>query len=187
MNIKDLQRNWDELARTDPLWAIITLPDKKGNKWGIEEFFETGIKEVMEVLRHSESLGVNLQRRRALDFGCGVGRLTQAMAAGIPVIGSDAAGPREIVEAGKTGLLVPSGNPDRLGRAIIELLDSKDVRTTMGRRGQERVGDLFSTDHFNQTLHSVYQSISKERSGTTITMLQKGTSHVVDPKPAKVV
>ena len=80
MHIKDLQKNWDEFGRTDPLWAIITDPAKKGGGWDVGEFFRTGRDEVAAVLRYAAALGVRAGRRRALDFGCGVGRLTQALA-----------------------------------------------------------------------------------------------------------
>jgi ubiquinone/menaquinone biosynthesis C-methylase UbiE len=80
MSLKGLQDNWDELSKLDPLFAILSWPDKKNNKWDIEDFFQTGVEEIGLILRHLDSLGINVPRRIALDFGCGVGRLTQALA-----------------------------------------------------------------------------------------------------------
>ena len=40
--IRRLQRSWERFGRVDPLWAIVTWPGKKGNKWDPEEFFQTG-------------------------------------------------------------------------------------------------------------------------------------------------
>jgi len=79
MDIKRLQKNWDELGKTDPLWAILTHPDKKGNRWEIGEFFKTGESEIGRIMEYAESLDANLQRFRALDFGCGIGRLSQPL------------------------------------------------------------------------------------------------------------
>jgi SAM-dependent methyltransferase len=81
MDLNELQRNWDALGRADPLWAIKFDPSKKGNRWELEEFFRTGEREVAELEAWLDGLDVTLRRGRALDFGCGVGRLTQAMAA----------------------------------------------------------------------------------------------------------
>ncbi len=80
MELKELQRNSNEFGKRDPLWAIITWGDKKGGKWNADEFFETGKQEIREVMQYVEKLGLLQQRGRALDFGCGVGRLTQALA-----------------------------------------------------------------------------------------------------------
>ncbi|MDQ6891791.1 MAG: class I SAM-dependent methyltransferase [Acidobacteriota bacterium] len=80
MELKELQKNWNQFGKQDPLWAIITWDDKKGNKWDPNEFFETGEQEIREVMQYVEKLGLLRQRGRALDFGCGVGRLTQALA-----------------------------------------------------------------------------------------------------------
>ncbi len=79
MNLKNLQKNWNEFGKTDPLWAILTGSDKKGKKWKTEEFFKTGVREVDSVMKYAESLSISISHRRALDFGCGVGRLTQAL------------------------------------------------------------------------------------------------------------
>jgi SAM-dependent methyltransferase len=81
MQIRELQQNWNEFGKQDPLWAILTDPGKQGNRWDLEEFFETGRQEIDDLVAFVEALGVSLQHGEALDFGCGVGRLTQALAA----------------------------------------------------------------------------------------------------------
>lgn len=78
--LENVRENWEEFAKTDPLWAIYTAKDKKGNKWKKDEFFDTGKAYVKNLLHHIESLNVNISFGRALDFGCGVGRITQALA-----------------------------------------------------------------------------------------------------------
>lgn len=80
MNIKRLRRHWDALGKTDPLWANLTNDDKRGGKWDAEEFFLTGEQEIQEVMDFVRTLSVTFAHDRALDFGCGVGRLTQALA-----------------------------------------------------------------------------------------------------------
>jgi len=80
VNLAGLQRNWDLLGRADPLWAVLFDPAKRGNRWRPEEFFATGRQEVARLLADLERLGVRVHGGRALDFGCGAGRLTQALA-----------------------------------------------------------------------------------------------------------
>lgn len=80
-SLEQIQRDWDRHAETDPLWAILTHPDMKGGKWDEAAFFETGRQEIERVVQYAGALGVDLGRGTALDFGCGVGRLTRALAA----------------------------------------------------------------------------------------------------------
>jgi len=76
-----LKENWDCLAQNDPLWAICTDPSKRNRGWNQEEFFSTGQAEIETVLQYISSLGLTPEfDGAALDFGCGVGRLTQALA-----------------------------------------------------------------------------------------------------------
>jgi ubiquinone/menaquinone biosynthesis C-methylase UbiE len=80
MNIKELQLHWDTFGRTDPLFAILTDVRKEGRRWSTDEFFAEGRKEIDDLMNDLESLELEAPRKRALDFGCGVGRLTQSLA-----------------------------------------------------------------------------------------------------------
>ena len=79
MELDDLRRNWEAFGEIDPLWAILTDPTKKNNRWNPEEFFATGETEIDWVMNFVAALSVSPKRETALDFGCGVGRLTQAL------------------------------------------------------------------------------------------------------------
>ncbi len=76
MNLKNLQKHWDAFGKENPLWAVLTST----KQWKLDEFFETGIQEINEVMDYASTLPASFSKRRALDFGCGVGRLTQALA-----------------------------------------------------------------------------------------------------------
>lgn len=75
-----VRSDWDRHAEIDPLWAILTDPRMKDRRWETEAFFETGRREIDALMHHAASLEVPLVRHRAMDFGCGVGRLTRALA-----------------------------------------------------------------------------------------------------------
>jgi SAM-dependent methyltransferase len=79
MDLAALQRHWDTFGKQDPFWAILTDPERRGNRWSPEEFFETGRVEIAELMANAERLAVPRRWQRALDFGCGAGRLTQAL------------------------------------------------------------------------------------------------------------
>lgn len=84
-SLNKLQENWEGFAQVDPLWAICVDSQRQGNKWTKEDFFETGKTEIGKLMTYLQSLGLPLDRgATALDFGCGVGRLTRALAQYFP-------------------------------------------------------------------------------------------------------
>ncbi len=80
MNLSDIQKNWDQFGKDDPYWAILTDPNKKGNKWEEEDFFKTGRNRIAQVVKKLKKLNPEFIFQSALDFGCGVGRLTLGLA-----------------------------------------------------------------------------------------------------------
>lgn len=78
MDLCELQRNWEEFGCTDPMWAVLAEPSKKGGRWDEDEFFANGRALVTAIVTQLQSFGLPTERQTALDFGCGVGRLTQA-------------------------------------------------------------------------------------------------------------
>lgn len=84
MEFGELRRNWNDFGKTDPLWAILTVPGTRHGGWDPDEFFRAGQTEIELVMqRVAEETGGRRPagHGRALDFGCGAGRLTQALAA----------------------------------------------------------------------------------------------------------
>jgi alpha-maltose-1-phosphate synthase len=68
----------------------------------------------------------------------------EAMACETPVVASAVGGILEVVEDGKTGLLVPPARPDELARALTRVLQDPGLARAMGRAGRQRVEDKFS-------------------------------------------
>lgn len=81
IDLERLRSDWDALAKRDALWAILTDGEKAGGGWDVGEFFATGEIEMATVMGYLSEVGCLPEAEgAALDFGCGVGRLTQAMA-----------------------------------------------------------------------------------------------------------
>jgi len=86
-DLLEIQKNWDKLAKLDPLYAIKVgirneggeWESKEGGKWDILEFFQTGIDEIDSVMKEIDQLNLKISHKKALDFGCGVGRVTQEL------------------------------------------------------------------------------------------------------------
>ncbi|NEO62860.1 MAG: glycosyltransferase family 4 protein, partial [Moorea sp. SIO4G2] len=65
----------------------------------------------------------------------------------------------EIVEDGKTGLLVERSNADALADAILQLLSDQELRTSMGQAGHQRAVELFSFEKVVDDLLTQYKTI----------------------------
>lgn len=75
-----MQRHWDSLSRQDPLGAILARSKNENVAWDVERFFQSGVFEIDQMIRYAESFQPLVEKHFALDFGCGVGRLTEALA-----------------------------------------------------------------------------------------------------------
>lgn len=86
----------------------------------------------------------------------------EAMASGVPVVASAIGGLPDIVEDGRSGSLVPSGDAATLASAIQSLLDDPDRREDMGRAARERVGG-FREFAVVPRIEALYRSLAGRR------------------------
>jgi len=91
----------------------------------------------------------------ALMEGFGIAVL-EAMAMRKPVVATTTGGLPEIVQDGKTGVLVPPNEPDALAGAIVGLLQDSTRRVSMGRSGLNRVETLFTVEAMMDRLIAAY-------------------------------
>jgi glycosyltransferase involved in cell wall biosynthesis len=85
--------------------------------------------------------------------------LAEALACGVPVVGSRSGAIPEIVEDGKTGFLATPLDPASFADAIERLVRDGRVRRDMGRRGLERVRQHFPTAKSVEGMLQVYESM----------------------------
>jgi ubiquinone/menaquinone biosynthesis C-methylase UbiE len=96
---RDTDRDWNALAEIDPYWAVLTHDEFRGAVAAdgdkLEAFLQSGREHVERIWGAVESaLGGPFTPQRALDFGCGVGRLTIPLAERCgSVLGLDVADP----------------------------------------------------------------------------------------------
>ncbi|XP_016478123.1 uncharacterized protein LOC107799516 [Nicotiana tabacum] len=86
------------------------------------------------------------------------GRVTiEAMAFGLPVLGTDAGGTKEIVEHNVTGLLHPLGRPGAqvLAQNLQYLLNNPSERRRMGSNGRKKVEDMYLKRHMYKNFREV--------------------------------
>ncbi|HLF03709.1 MAG TPA: glycosyltransferase [Dehalococcoidia bacterium] len=85
--------------------------------------------------------------------------LVEAAGMGKPCIASRVGPIPEVVEEGKSGMLVPSRSPQALAQAIIELAGDRERAAAMGRRGREIAQDKFRIAPAIQQLEALYRQL----------------------------
>jgi glycosyltransferase involved in cell wall biosynthesis len=93
------------------------------------------------------------------SLGEGFGMVAlEAMERGRAVIASDVGGLPEILDAGRTGLLVPPGDDAALARAIVELANDPARTAALGSAGRERALAEFSQDRCTDLIEALYRT-----------------------------
>jgi glycosyltransferase involved in cell wall biosynthesis len=83
--------------------------------------------------------------------------LAESMAVGLPVVATHISGIPELVEHGRTGLLVSSGQPDKLAEAILRMLTDVELRNRVCAEGKKRVVREFDNRQLIRELADIYR------------------------------
>jgi glycosyltransferase involved in cell wall biosynthesis len=87
--------------------------------------------------------------------------LLEAMAQGTPVIASRVGGIPEIVEDGRTGLLVPPGAPEPLAEAIARIWDDPGLGRRLGTAGRTTVVPRYTWEAAAVALEALYREVTR--------------------------
>ncbi|WP_031183640.1 glycosyltransferase family 4 protein [Streptomyces seoulensis] len=114
--------------------------------------------------------------------------LVEAMAAGLPVVSTDADhGPRNVLTDGEDGLIVPCGDVDAMASAVLRLVRDDELRRKMAEaavRGAERFQETASRERFEEILAQAYARKELPRDATA-RVDDEGSLHIaVGPLPA---
>jgi glycosyltransferase involved in cell wall biosynthesis len=90
--------------------------------------------------------------------------ISEAMASGLPVVGTDIAGIPEQIDDGESGFLIPTGDPEALAERLDRLLSDPELRKLMGARGQE-LAEGFSDEAMCDALDDIYRELLAEADG----------------------
>ncbi len=89
---RDTDADWRALGETQPFWGVLTHPDYRTENLtpqALKAFYGSGVAYIDDIVVRLERATGVAPRGRALDFGCGAGRLAEAMAAYTQTTGLD--------------------------------------------------------------------------------------------------
>jgi glycosyltransferase involved in cell wall biosynthesis len=104
----------------------------------------------------------------------------EAMASGTPVVGSAVGGTDELIEDGRTGLLVPPGDPGALAAALRRLLANPELRTELAARARERVERDLTRERMAARVTAVYRELLGE--GPAASVEEAGAEAAEEPE-----
>jgi glycosyltransferase involved in cell wall biosynthesis len=81
----------------------------------------------------------------------------EACAAALPIIATDVGGNGEIIDSGRTGQLVPAGEPDALAEAMLHLLDKPHLASSYGHAARAWVEEHGSLEAMADRYERLYQ------------------------------
>jgi len=158
----------EKVIREEPALRFVVVGDR--SFYGNDDYYRT-------LLELSEDLGIQNQIK-FVGFEANVpeimssidllvlcsenesfGRVViEAMAMEKPAICFNSGGPKELIENGVTGVLIPPRDVDALAKAIVTLYRNKELRCRMGKLGRQTV-----VQKFNVANHvAAYQNVYKE-------------------------
>jgi L-malate glycosyltransferase len=88
--------------------------------------------------------------------------LLEAMACGVPCVGTNIGGIPEVIEDGKTGFLCELGNIEEVAEKTLQILTNEDLHTYMAEQALKAVYEKFHSQHILQQYEDVYFSLIKE-------------------------
>jgi glycosyltransferase involved in cell wall biosynthesis len=127
-----------------------------------ERYHLTGFrKDMLQVMASFDLVALTSVAREASSTV-----LKQAGALGIPVVATNLGGTCEVVDDGRTGLLVPPGDVPALARAMETLLKDRARASAMGAAGKEKVLREFTAAAIAERTEALYQQALQARGDT---------------------
>lgn len=151
-----------EIKKHIPNIALVVIGDGperiplqlKADRLGLKaSIFWLGSKSQKDVYSYYPMMDVFVMPSLYEGFGL---TAVEAMAFGLPVVGSNVIGLSEVIEHEKTGLLVNAGDANALSRGLLQLLFDREMALQYGIEGKQRAKTLFSTATFEETMLHMY-------------------------------
>ncbi|HEX6207418.1 MAG TPA: glycosyltransferase family 4 protein [Actinomycetota bacterium] len=147
-----------------PATAVLLIAGRDGNATATLRAAASSLGDRVRFLGHRSDVPELLAAADVFVFpsiyeGLG-GAVIEAMALGLPVVASDLPALHEVVEPGRSAVLVPAGNADRLAEAVGGLLRDRPELGRLGRRGRELFLEKFTIEGVARRMSEMFRSVA---------------------------
>jgi len=159
---------FQQIYKKNPTIKLIIVGDgplqstiqEEAKKLGMESavIFTGQRKDVYELLAISDIFVLPSMIREGLSIA-----MIEAMAMGLPVIGSNVGGIPESIEDRVNGFLLPPGDTDKLASAIDTLVTDQDLREGMGKQGRRIFEERFTLTRMIKQIEVLYDHLLKNK------------------------
>lgn len=151
------------LLRANPDTRVLIVGDGPLRRALEEQARRLGIAEAVTFTGYEEDVAsayaaMDVFVLPSRDEGFGLVFL-EAMAMGVPVVGTRVIGSEDAVDDGVTGLLVPYNDPSALALAVRRLVEEPGLAARLRRTAGERVRRLYSRDRFAAEVETIYREL----------------------------
>ena len=109
-------------------------------------------RDIPQLLAHSDCLVLSTITQEAF------GRvILEAQAAGVPVVATKVGGVSEIIDHGKTGLLVPAKDVEAMAKAVIHLLKNHEFASSLVGAAYKKIEHRYTLTHMAEATLQVYR------------------------------
>ena len=141
----------DAPASKDAYKEQIRILVKRLGLWHCTEFLGTQ-KDIPDILAHLDLLVLATTTQEAF------GRvIIEAQACGVPVVATAVGGVVDIIEDGKTGLIVPAGDPQTMAEAINNIFQNKELAQELAENGYKKVKEKYNLELMVKNTLDVYK------------------------------
>ena len=128
---------------------------KKAMQYAITDKIDwTGFTDDPELEYKSSDIVLNFSESESFSMTC-----QEALFFGRPLIATDCGGPAEMIDNGKTGLLVPNRNVPSMAKAMLDLATQANIRKKMASEARAAIRDKFSKENTSHVVKEVYRLI----------------------------
>jgi glycosyltransferase involved in cell wall biosynthesis len=127
--------------------------ERQAQEAGVDARFHGFVRDIRARLAEADVL---VQPSRADTLPLAV---LEAMAGGLPVVGTRVGGIPELVVDGETGFVVPPEDPRALAAALDALAAGPERRRDLGRRGRARAEEVFSPERTTRRMVALYEEL----------------------------